>query len=120
MKTYNTLLQELVNAQDAEALFEMANLVPQDTGLPFVVWISPRGNARHDVRVKVSKNAKAIPSQMVSVTIRPTVEVVEGSMKASDLSLLKKWLELNHDLILKYWDGTIESTKTVVNAIQHI
>ena len=32
---------------------EMANLYPRDTGLPMTVWVSPRGRARHDARVKV-------------------------------------------------------------------
>ena len=35
---------------EAEDLFEMANLYPDTTGLPMTVWISPRGNARHDAR----------------------------------------------------------------------
>jgi hypothetical protein len=39
---------------EAEDLFEMANLYPDTTGLPMTVWISPRGNARHDARVKVN------------------------------------------------------------------
>jgi hypothetical protein len=30
----------------------MANLGEKHTGLPFVVWISVRGGARHDVRLK--------------------------------------------------------------------
>ena len=33
-----------------QALFDMANLRPDRTGLPFVVFISQRGGARHDVR----------------------------------------------------------------------
>ena len=37
---------------DARDLFEMANLYPGTTVLPMTVWVSPRGNARHDVRVK--------------------------------------------------------------------
>ena len=37
-----------------EDLFEMANLFPRTTGLPMTVWVSPRGNARHDVRIKVN------------------------------------------------------------------
>jgi hypothetical protein len=39
---------------DTDELFEMANLFPRTTGLPITVWVSPRGNARHDVRVKVN------------------------------------------------------------------
>src|SRR5439155_16934395 len=34
--------QELADFQDdSDILFEMANLTQKDTGLPFVVWISP-------------------------------------------------------------------------------
>jgi hypothetical protein len=39
---------------DNEDLYEMANLYPDTTGLPMTVWVSPRGNARHDVRIKVN------------------------------------------------------------------
>jgi hypothetical protein len=35
--------------------FLMANLFPADTGLPMVVWVSERGQARHDVRVRVNQ-----------------------------------------------------------------
>jgi hypothetical protein len=37
------------------------------------------------------------------------VHVVEGEMKASDLALLAKWIDLNHDVILKYWEGEIDT-----------
>jgi len=36
---------------EADDLFEMANLYPRETGLPMTIWVSPRGNARHDVRI---------------------------------------------------------------------
>src|SRR5438270_875190 len=54
----------------------MSNLSPQTTGLPFVVWISVRGTARHDVQVKVTPGPKAAPEEFVSVAIRPDVHVV--------------------------------------------
>jgi hypothetical protein len=37
---------------EADELYEMANLYPAETGLPMTVWVSPRGRARHDVRVR--------------------------------------------------------------------
>lgn len=52
-----------------EAPFEMSNLFPKHTGLPFTVWISVKGGARHDVRVKVSRTPKATPQNMISVAI---------------------------------------------------
>lgn len=104
---------------DSEAPFEMANLFSKHTGLPFVVWISYKGGARHDVRVKVSPGPKALPSQMVSVAIRPNVHVVEGEMSTSDLAVLTRWIELNHDVLVKYWEGEID-TKDAVDAIRPI
>jgi hypothetical protein len=38
---------------ETDELFEMPNLFPRTTGLPMTVWVSPRGGARHDFRVKV-------------------------------------------------------------------
>lgn len=106
--------------QDSDELFEMANLQFRRTGLPFIVWISPRGAARHDVRVKISPGPRAIPSQMVSVAIRPSVRVVEGSMSPSDLRLLTRWVELNRDVLVRYWEGDIEFTEDAIAAIRSI
>jgi len=110
---------ELLEAPEAEAPFEMANLFPKHTGLPFVVWMSNRGDARHDVRVKVSQGSRAIPSEMISVAIRPHVHVVDGNLDAGDLAALTKWIELNQDVLLKYWEGEID-TKDAMDAIRQI
>ena len=108
------------NQADSEALFEMANLQAKRTGLPFVVWISPKGGAQHDVRIKVSPGPRALPSQMISVAIRPTVHVVHGKMSARDLALLTKWVNVNRDVLVKYWDGDIEYTEDAIAAIRPI
>ncbi len=104
---------------DSEAFYEMANLFPKHTGMRFVVWMSYRGGAQHDVPVKVSPGPKAIPSEMVSVAIRPHVRVVEGKMNASDLALLTKWIELNHEVLLRYWEGEID-TKDAMDSIRQV
>jgi Domain of unknown function (DUF4160) len=104
---------------ESEALFEMANLFPKHTGLPFVVWISYKGGARHDVRVKVSHGPKALASEMISVAVRPHVRVVEGNLNSSDLALLTRWIELNQDTLLQYWEGEID-TKDAVDAIRQV
>ena len=87
------------------------------TGLPFVVWISYKGGAQHDVRVKVSPGPKVLPSEMVSVAIRPTVRVVEGKLSGSDLALLSKWVDLNREVLVQYWEGEID-TKDAIDAIR--
>jgi len=32
-------------------------------------------------------------------------------MSAHDLALLQKWVELNQDVLIKYWDGEIGTPK---------
>jgi hypothetical protein len=121
MKEYGEFVSEMGKRgrDDSETLYEMANLFPKHTGLPFVVWISYKGGARHDVRVKVSQGPKALPSEVVSVAIRPNVHVVEGNLNASDLALLSEWIESNRDVLLKYWEGEID-TKDAVDAIRQV
>ena len=102
-----------------DAPFEMANLFPKHTGLPFVVWISYRGGAQHDVRVKVSPGPKAIPSELASIAIRPVVRLVEGEIAADDFALLAKWIELNRDVLLKYWEGEID-TKDALDSLRRV
>lgn len=105
---------------DEDLLFEMANLNPKNTGLPFVVWISSRGNARHDVRIKVSAGPRAVPSEMTSVAIRPDVRVVEGFLSSSDLEMLREWVELNRDVLVRFWDGDIAYTDEVLGQLRSI
>jgi hypothetical protein len=100
-----------------QASYEMANLRPERTGLPFVVFISQKGGARHDVRVKVAPGAKVRPSEMVTVAIRPSVRVVRGALDPRDLALLTRWIDLNRNTLIEYWDGDIEYTEDAIAAI---
>jgi hypothetical protein len=95
-----------------EAPFEMANLFPNHTGLPFAVWISC---GTGEVRVSASSSE----SEMASVAIRPTVHVVEGEIDPTDLLLLSTWIDLNRDVLIQYWNGDID-TKDALDAIRPI
>lgn len=84
-----------------------------------MVWISPNAGAPHDVRVRISKGPKVHPSELISVAVRPEVQVIGGGkMTPHDLALLKRWIEINHDVILKYWDGEIEYTEDAIAALK--
>ena len=102
---------------EGQASYDMANLRPERTGLPFVVFVSQRGGARHDVRVKVAHGAKVRPSEMVTVAIRPNVRVIRGTLDPHGLALLERWISLNFDTLVKYWDGEIEYTEDAIAAI---
>jgi hypothetical protein len=101
-------------------LFLMSNLSPKKTGLPFVVWISPRGNARHDVRVKVSRSPKAMPEEFITVAVRPEIRIMGGALPLSDFNLLKRWIELNQEALVRFWNGDIEYTEDVLNELKSL
>jgi hypothetical protein len=94
----------------ASDLYEMANLFPATTGLPMTVWVSPRGNARHDVRVKVHRthgNKMNIDDTAV-VVVRPP-RVVEGDLASDDERAVLAWVALNADALVAYWEGQIDT-----------
>lgn len=100
-----------------EGLFELANVRPEASGLPFIVWISEKGCARHDVRVKVSPGPR-VREFVASVSVRPVVEVVAGALSDADLALLAAWIDLNRDVIVRYWDGDIAYTDEALAALK--
>src|SRR6266705_976034 len=95
---------------EGQALFEIANLRPERTGLPFVVFISQKGGARHDVRLKIARGAKVRPAEMVTVAVRPKPRVLRGALDPDDLARLAEWIELNKTVLIDYWNGDIEYT----------
>lgn len=103
-----------------QALFDMANLRPQRTGLPFVVFISQRGGARHDVRLKLARSAKVRPSDMLTVAVRPRPRLIRGRMSSQEFDAVRRWIELNERVLIDYWNGDIEYTEDALDAIKPI
>lgn len=54
---------------------------------------------------------------MATVALRPTVRVVGGALDPRDLALLTRWIELNRNTLIDYWNGDIEYTEDVIAAI---
>ena len=104
---------------EADEAFDMANLRPDSTGLPFVVFISQRGNARHGPRVKVSPLPRYNPTEAQTVTLERPPRVL-GTISQPELTLLSKCIELNRQTLEDYWDGTIEYTEDMLRQIKRI
>jgi hypothetical protein len=104
---------EEAGATEADELFEMANLYPRTTGLPMTVWVSPRGNARHDVRIKVNMthgNQMTVENTAV-VAVRPSPRVIAGRLSPDDERAIFNWVTLNATAIIAYWDGDIDTVQ---------
>ena len=106
-------MSEEVTVVETDDLYEMANFYPRTTGLPMTVRVSPRGNARHEVRVKVSMahgNQMAIDNTAV-VGVRPSPHVIAGRLSSEDEQAVGRWIVLNADAIIAYWDGGIDTVE---------
>ena len=94
-------------------LFEMANLYPRTTGLPVTVWVSPRGQARHGARVKLSTRPgdRMDLENTAVVAIRPGARLIEGDLATDHLRAVGRWIDLNQSCLLQYWDGEIDTAE---------
>ena len=111
----NTPISEEGQALSSDELFEMANLYPRTTGLPTTVWVGPRGNARHDVRIKVNMshgNQMNVDNTAV-VGVRPAPHLIAGRLSSDDQSLIFEWVGLNAAAIIAYWDGDIDTAELI-------
>jgi hypothetical protein len=93
---------------EPEDLFEMANLYPSTTRLPMTVWVSPRGNAHHDVRVRVNitnGDDQIDIADTAVVVVRPTPCVIAGQLSPASAQAVFQWISVNTDALVAYWEG---------------
>jgi hypothetical protein len=114
---------EVLEDDTDEDLFEFTDLGPHLTGLPFFVWVRPSMGLRREVWVGVSPDRYNWGGcDLIQVAVRPDVRVVKGKMSNKDLAALRQWVELNHDMIVKYWDcdPMIQDSLAVYDAVKSL
>jgi hypothetical protein len=92
-------------------LYEMANVFPDDSGLPMTVWVRPRSNERHGPRIKVCTvpGPRMLPHDTVTVTL-PQIRVIPtGGLSPADLRIVSDWIRLNETAITAHWEGRISA-----------
>jgi hypothetical protein len=103
-----------------QATFGRANLRRKTTGLPFIVFISQKDEARHAARVKVSTEPRIRRDVMSSYSISP-FEWKEGPRLASaEEKLLGRWIDVNARILLDYGSGEIEYTEDAIDQLKAI
>ena len=99
--------------EEERDLFEMANLYPRTTGLPVTVWVSPRGGARHDVRIKVAQTLgdRMDVQDAAVVAVRPEPVLLHGVLKPEIARAVLVWAALNRDALVEYWNGALDTVE---------
>ena len=100
---------------ELEPPFEMANLRPDSTGLPMAIWVSEKGRARHGPRIKVSRQhgGRMDVYHTVSVTLDDPPRVIGGKLPAADLNAVRRYLALNREALLGFWNGEMDTVELV-------
>lgn len=119
---YMEYVDELNNL-DEDMLFEMANMTPQETGLPYKIWFDGGAEVRkvpHSTpRVKIRYEGSWIP-----ITISDSPEIPKSVLKNSRIKDVPKLQDVKDfiikykDILLKHWQGELSDFQlmsTIVN-----
>ena len=100
---------------EVDAPYDMANLYPRDTGLPMTIWVSARGRARHDVRMKVciTPGDRIDPANTAVMAVRPEPRLVHGDLPPEDVESVAKWIEANAAALVDYRDGRLSTVEFI-------
>lgn len=116
----NFLDHALQDEAQGQAGFGMSNLRMEKTGLPFIVFISQKDGAQHDVRIKVSPAPRVRTDQMSSYALRPFRLVGGPGLGSEEEALLERWTGRNLNVLVGYWDGRIEYTEDALGQLVSI
>lgn len=86
-------------------MYEMANLYPQKTGLPVVLYFGEVGG-QHGPRIKVSNTPGKFNTGdnfVVSVDRNPEIKAGKSSLTSNQLSSVYEWVKLNYDVLMELW-----------------
>lgn len=97
-------------------VIEMTNIRPSRSGLPMVIWVQPdTGRSKHGPRIIVqSKHGNKVDVlNLVSVTISKNPEIKAGLLSNDDFKIVKNFILLNYDNLIKLWKDKISPANFV-------
>src|SRR6516165_9161895 len=115
-------LKDTITTQAVAEDWAKVKLPPRLTRLPMAVWITENDGYPHDVWVKVSTLhvGGGCWRSAPSIAVRPQPhKIVPGSLPAADVALVSRWIDLNPDVIIDYWNGVTDFDE-VKPRLQHV
>ena len=92
---------------DQDELEQMVSYRGNITGIAHTIFISPRGNIRHGPRVKVAINPRdSVAPRGIIATVTFEGKAI-GPIDPQLLRQVRRFIELNRDVLLDYWNEKI-------------
>jgi len=98
-------------------LDEMASLAPEDTGLPYIIWMGEIGG-QHGPRIKVC-NVRGKMQQnncfVMTVSHEPIVATpTTCKLRQAEVDDIADWIRLNYDTLMKMWKVYETGTGSII------
>lgn len=110
----------LIQRENKNMSWDISNLTEEQTGLPFVILVGSGNEAlKYPARIRIVKSLKWIKGEEVIIQIEGSPKIIgKNNLNLSKIDLEKiiKWVDINKDVIMQFWNTEI-STKTMVNSI---
>lgn len=115
-------LTEDIIIEQANLMMEMANLTPDETGVPYVIWLGAVGG-QHGPRIKVSNTRGKMSTDCFVVLVSRTPVVVTPStvkIPQSNVQDVLDWVMLNYDVLMGLWQVYETGTGSSVPLLQQL
>lgn len=78
-----------------------------------VIWVSERGKARHDARIKVcmTHGDRMDIDNTATVAIRPSPRLIAGQLDSHDFNVVSRWIYINYNALIGYWDNQLDTAE---------
>lgn len=117
-KNFENLCERLSAFLRGENLYEMANLGPKKTGLPYGIWISHKGSARHGPRIKAYPNGYSDKKAVIVISVDSNPSVIRRprspKVSAQNVNRLIEYVKKNEGILRQYWDDNDMDTDDLV------
>lgn len=111
-------------SEELMELYEMSNLVQDDTGLDFIIWVSAKsGKEKHGPRIKVqtTKAKKIQAGNWVSVTISDEPVMINKNKQTEisnkDFNNIKNFISKNKSVLEDYWNSIISTSQMIKSIV---
>ncbi len=95
--------------------YEMANVAPVDSGLPYKVWISPQPANRHLPRLKVEfEKGILVPVYISDDPKIPNSVMRKFKISAKKYALVKEWILWNKWYLMMHWNGDMTDKEALI------
>ena len=102
-----TQVEDLRVALGGEDPFEMCNVGPSESGLPYMIWIGHRGRVRHGPHIAAYLDGYGVKRSMIAISIEENPRVISlpkgREIPLENIRKLIEYARRNRELLLRYW-----------------